>query len=381
MPAYYNENNPEKAEWLRVLISRNLIAPGDVDERSITDVQPDDVKHYTQCHWFAGIGLWSLACRQAGWPDDKPIWTASCPCQPFSTAGRQAGTNDARHLWPELWRIARAVQPERCVGEQVAKKNGLAWLDIVFNDLEESHYTCGAVVAPACGFGAPHIRERLYWAALRPNTSGMGDPDSERCDGEQVHLLAGEPRQANPEATGGSRNGGHPDARHGRLAQPPVPGLQGQSGASGNIGEEHPAAERDRLDEQARHELAHQGGLAHPLDLGHDGRWKENYATERPEPAGHNAINRGSPTNWWDCPDWVLTKPIRVGDPWCLRPTEPGTQPLDDGHPEGMGRVRNPSFPVAEKQEARRLRLIGYGDAIVVPQAAAFLGALLEEGA
>lgn len=80
--AYYNENDPFAAAWLRRLIEAGEIAPGVVDERSIVDVQPQDLSSYTQCHFFAGIGGWSLALRFAGWPDDRPVWTGSCPCQP-----------------------------------------------------------------------------------------------------------------------------------------------------------------------------------------------------------------------------------------------------------------------------------------------------------
>ena len=84
---YYNEHDAKAAAWMRELIKEGLIADGDVDERSIVDVQPGDLAGYTQCHWFAGIGGWSLALRLAGWPDDRPVWTGSCPCQPFSSAG------------------------------------------------------------------------------------------------------------------------------------------------------------------------------------------------------------------------------------------------------------------------------------------------------
>lgn len=128
MTAYYNEIDPYAAEWLRNLIRDGLIAPGDVDERSIADVQPDDLKGYTQCHFFAGIGGWSLALRLAGWPDERTVWSGSCPCQPFSAAGQQRGTADERHLWPEFARLIAERRPPVVFGEQVASKLGRGWL-------------------------------------------------------------------------------------------------------------------------------------------------------------------------------------------------------------------------------------------------------------
>jgi DNA (cytosine-5)-methyltransferase 1 len=88
--AYYNEHDKFAAAWLRELIKAGLIAPGEVDERSIEDVVTADLSGFTQCHFFAGIAVWSHALRNAGWADDSPVWTGSCPCQGFS-ASREAG--------------------------------------------------------------------------------------------------------------------------------------------------------------------------------------------------------------------------------------------------------------------------------------------------
>ncbi|MBN4866521.1 MULTISPECIES: DNA cytosine methyltransferase [Providencia] len=169
--AYYNEIDPYAAQWLRNLIDAGLIAPGDVDERSIEEIKPYELEKYTQCHFFAGIGIWSLALRQAGWPDDKPVWTGSCPCQPFSGAGKGNGTTDERHLWPAFFHLIEQQKPNTIFGEQVASTDGLGWLDIIQTDLEAAGYTTAAIDLCAAGFGAPHIRQRLFWVGYSDSKS------------------------------------------------------------------------------------------------------------------------------------------------------------------------------------------------------------------
>jgi DNA (cytosine-5)-methyltransferase 1 len=172
MVAYYNEKDPFAAEWLRKLIAANIIAPGDVDERSIEDVIPMELAKYTQCHFFAGIGVWSYAMRRAGWPDDRHGWSGSCPCQPFSQAGQGAGFADERHLWPAFFHLIEQCRPDIVFGEQVASPDGFAWFDLVQSDMEGTDYAFGALDQCAAGFGAPHIRQRLYWMAY-DNSAGL----------------------------------------------------------------------------------------------------------------------------------------------------------------------------------------------------------------
>ena len=100
MAAYYNEIDPYAVHWLRNLITAGHISNGIVDERSIVDVEASDLSGFTQCHFFAGLGGWSYGLRLAGWPDSRPVWTGSPPCQPFSVAGLQKGKDDERHLAP-----------------------------------------------------------------------------------------------------------------------------------------------------------------------------------------------------------------------------------------------------------------------------------------
>lgn len=163
--AYYNEIDPFAAQWLRNLIDAGHIAPGVVDSRSIEEVTPNDLKGFKQCHFFAGIGVWSYALRRAGWPDDRPVWTGSCPCQPFSVCGSKKGKSDKRHLFPAWFRLISECQPNVIFGEQVASKDGLDWLDDVQAKLENAAYAFAGFDLCAAGFGAPQMRQRLFWVA------------------------------------------------------------------------------------------------------------------------------------------------------------------------------------------------------------------------
>jgi len=165
MSTYYNENDPFCVAWLRELIKRKAIPDGEVDERSITDVSADDVAGFTHCHWFAGIGGWAYAFQLAGWPDDAPAWTGSCPCQPFSVIGRHRGERDSRHLWPVWCDLIDDGKPSVVFGEQVAGAAGRAWLSGIRVDLERLGYAVGAADLCAACVGSPHRRQRLYWLA------------------------------------------------------------------------------------------------------------------------------------------------------------------------------------------------------------------------
>jgi DNA (cytosine-5)-methyltransferase 1 len=171
---YYNEFDANAAQWLRELIADGLIPAGHVDERSIADVNPEDLKGYTQCHFFAGIGGWSYALRLAGWPADRPVWTGSCPCQPFSLGGKRQGTNDHRDLWPVFSRLIRQSKPDVVFGEQVKDAIRWGWLDRLCDDLEAENYACGSGVLSGASIGALHRRDRLYWVAISPNTNCEG---------------------------------------------------------------------------------------------------------------------------------------------------------------------------------------------------------------
>jgi DNA (cytosine-5)-methyltransferase 1 len=161
--AYYNEFDPFAAAWLRKLIAAGLIAAGDVDERSIADVRASDLVGYQQCHFFAGIGGWSYALRLAGWPDERPVWTGSCPCQPGSRTGKRKGFSDGRHLWPIWARLIEVRRPPTIFGEQVA--DWTDWLRLVRGDLGTLDYAVGAMPIQAASAGADHRRDRFWFVA------------------------------------------------------------------------------------------------------------------------------------------------------------------------------------------------------------------------
>lgn len=176
--AYYNDNNPYAAQGLRNLISAGHIAPGDVDERSIVDVQPDDLIGYCQCHFFAGIGGWSLALRIAGWPDDRPAWTGSDSCQPWSVAGKGLGVEDDRFFWPYLGKLIAKRRPATFFGEQSAA--AAEWIRIVRGDLEAMGYAVGVMPIEAACKGAKHQRDRAWILA---DTERHQQPREEPCSG------------------------------------------------------------------------------------------------------------------------------------------------------------------------------------------------------
>jgi len=172
MTAYYNEVDRYCCDWLSNLMDAGHITPGKIDDRSIVDVSPDDVRGFERVHWFAGIAGWDHALNLAGWPDTRPVWTGSCPCQPFSAAGKGGGGADERHLWPHWFRLIRECKPRIVFGENVEAAIGWGWLDAVLGDLEAEGYATGAAVLGAHSVGAPHRRDRLWFVANRVVAAG-----------------------------------------------------------------------------------------------------------------------------------------------------------------------------------------------------------------
>ncbi|MCS6029817.1 DNA cytosine methyltransferase [Klebsiella quasipneumoniae subsp. quasipneumoniae] len=371
--AYYNEIDPFAAQWLRNLIAAGHIAPGEVDERSIEDVTPDDLRGFTQCHFFAGIGVWSHSLRLAGWPDDRPVWTGSCPCQPFSPAGKGDGFADERHLWPQFFHLISERRPQHVFGEQVAAGNANVWFDLVQADLEGMGYAFGLVPFTSAGIGAPHIRERAYWVANadsvisdRSGNVWASGRDEYSNGGDDVRLA-----DAGGEYKGSARNkaGAGESCRAGKdggLGNANIARLEGLSGNDGAAGRERatgPAAAPGVHDglANATGQLHHQCNDG-ANECGRQGDTEQNRMGG--EPLRPLEVN-----GFWRDADWLLCRDGK----W--RPVEPGTFPLVDGAAARMGRVEPGVARVASSNRVGRLK--GYGNAINAQAAAAFIRAYM----
>lgn len=407
--AFYNDTDAYAAAWTRNLIQAGELAAGVVDERSIRDLKPADVGSYRQGHFFSGIGVWSRALREAGYPDDINVWSGSCPCQPISQAGRRRGFADDRHLWPEWFRLIAACRPSVVIGEQVSSKDGLAWLDLVLADLEGANYTVQTIDIPACSVGAPHRRQRLYFVAVA----------RERAD-EVIGALR-DARAVSDAAV--ARPSQSEDVRADRgdaitiaeaIERRPAGGLESERGRADDVTGAVPDAECIVWDEgwgplshgweaiePDRHgevdgsrcgcvrtfELGDaglaRGGRDARAFLGEEGIGEgerieaRDLVDESLAPgAAHRPGDRlrldGDPTwggavrgYWAEDVEWIYCRPEPGHEDGRWRPTRAGIEPLVAGIAPGMGRTR-----------AKRLK--GYGNAIVLPLATAFVAAVID---
>ncbi len=314
----YNDIDPYCCAWLRNLIAAGHLPNGDVIEGDFQEINVDDIPE--TAHFFAGIGGWPYALELVGW--QGPVWTASLPCQPLSSAGKRRGHNDERHLWPAFYALVAERRPATIFGEQVSSKDGREWLAGIRADLEALGYAVGAANLCAAGagekakgrisyednsfvwrkivIGAPHIRQRLFWVA--------------------------------------KSNGGHASTE----------GLQ-RSGKHGQQPENSRAC-----------------GMGDAQNTKH----AKNANSQRPS-QGPQMQFRGTSSNgfWADC-DWL---PCTDGK---ARRIEPGSFPLVAGLSDTVVPSGDPSPSYAQNTaEARSMRLRGYGNAINVWVAVEFIRA------
>lgn len=325
---YVNEIDPYCAQWLQNLMDAGVLPPGHIDTRSIEDVTPNDLAGYTQCHFFAGLGGWIYALDLAGWPRDRPVWTGSCPCQPFSAAGKGAGFEDERHLWPAWQHLIAQRKPTTVFGEQVASKAVDAWIDLVHADMEGLGYAFGCIAFPSAGVGAPHIRDRTYWVA-----------DAERS------RVRGESASVDSPQTGA----GHREYLH-------------DSGRRGDAGWMAHAQQHNR------------GRQAAPAD---HIRKEADRSTDRIGGHSSASVQQPGPTNgFWRAADWLGC----TDGKW--RPTQSTDECMADGVAESLGYVRTGDAwslnPLIKGAKNRVGRLRAYGNAICAPAAEAFIRSVME---
>lgn len=324
MTAYYSEKDKFAAAWLRELIAEKLIAPGEVDERDIQDVTPNELRPFRQVHLFAGIGIWSASMRGAGWPDDREVWTVSCPCQPFSAAGQRTGFADERHLWPSAYHLIGQRCPPVVFGEQSSSKDGLAWFDLVSADMEAADYSGGPLDLCSAGFGAPNIRQRNYfvWLADAHEPGWQG--------------RAGVPERASECAAGS----------HGLAVRLADTGCERSSRrrelrdmGSAPDSDEGSRGKRQRLWDAANDSNSACGmAYANGGDAGTERLQRGGEHGQRSQDAGDSPGSVPGPANgFWRDADWILCRDPD-GPKW--RPVAPGSFPLVAGHPNRMALLR-----------------------------------------
>ncbi len=427
MAAIYNDTERFACDWLQHLMDAGLIMPGKIDDRSIADLSPDDLTGYERVHLFAGVGGWDLALQLAYWREG-PVWTCSCPCPPFSQAGKRqscqrcAGANlvwcprrtgycicadcghawlaDGRHLWPEAWRLIARCRPARVFGEQVASPDGLEWLAGVRASLEVISYAPWGTDYPAAGVGSPNIRQRIFWLAdadgglagnghvqpsgqhgQQPQDGRVGGLADSGCSSLQRELEHRKDRCSDRAAEGegdqrqwrgihaglGGTAGGmaHVPSDGRRKERPHSGGVASGDRAQGRAAGLVPGGEPDRLVDAEQPRLERHPGHGH--NSGQPG-WLDA------EPGGSAA--EASPAGFWSSFDIVNCtdgKARRVPQSSLLR--------LADGLSDGVVRgcfEGAEGFPLAEGAGNRVGRLRGYGNAINPYAAARFIRAWRE---
>lgn len=375
--AYYNEHDPFAAQWLR-----NLYPGAVVDERSIRDVPAGELVRHDRVHLFGGIGGWELALELAGWPRDRPVWTGSCPCQPYSAAGKGKGDADPRNLWPEMFRLVRECRPDTVIGEQVPGAIGHGWLDGVCRDLEGEGYAVGAVVLGAFSVGAPHKRSRLFWVANNSGTRLEGreeQPSRRERETSERGGDAGGVADANmPSASRLSGVSGEAETSKDRQGWIRT-GITGSgvaslvvNSASGGLGADG-ISSRDG------------GHASQPDTVGGVGDTEHSRRMLEAVPRCERQDFSSAPGNGWRGEDtWRNYRIIPCRDGKARRiSAEPGDEPLAARLPRKlgselarMGIVERSAVVAAARNRVGRLK--GYGNAICPQTAAVFIRAFLE---
>jgi DNA (cytosine-5)-methyltransferase 1 len=307
---------------------------------------------------FEGIGGFSLAARWMGWetlawcewnefgqkvlrhhfPEAEgfsditktdftkyanriDILTGGFPCQPYSLAGKRKGKEDERHLWPEMLRAIREVQPRWVVGENVGGlinwNEGMVF-DEVQTDLEAAGYEVWAYVLPACAVNAPHRRDRVWFIAFKDtgrNGCGNGEHDKQGdfgnigqlSTGSKERIFIGEDLQDDP----------HPNSngQHGSYSQHEINTGEGGEYAQRNI-EQMGGDAANREGKSSRGELQQRqterefGGCNSKQDVANTNGIGLRGQSNRTGESGFIGENESG--NYWQ--NFPTQPPIRFGD-------------------------------------------------------------------
>ena len=375
MLSYYNEWEKYPAEWLRNLILTGEIPEGVVDETDIRKLDAKEIQKYDVCHFFAGIGGWPYALKLAGWDPARPVWSGSCPCQPFSVAGAQKAQADDRHLWPYFFRLIRECHPPTIFMEQVRGAITHGWLDEVSRDLESEGYAVGSAILPARGVGAPHRRERL-WIVADARGAGRGarglcvNNNNEQSTEQRWSVVAPEPSKTFL-----------PLADTSSAGRQQIP-----TSASGYESSDERRQENTNNIPSSYGKSRGEGALAHPNNKGSHGR----NSAELPERAGELSVGEGGSfmadttgTRWNERKQTPAL--LGHGNTTFAKSCDASDS---DGQQTGRSSISRGECGfwefepdvgrVANGVPARVGRLRAYGNAIVPQVAAAFIEAFLE---
>ena len=137
------------------------------------------------------------------------ILTGGFPCQPYSVAGKQKGTDDNRCLWPDMFRIIKEVKPTFVIAENVRGiiniQDGMVF-ETVCSDLEAEGFEVQSFVIPAAGVNAPHKRERVWIVGYSKHNGSLTTKIKRRNNKIDDRTTKGKNTSIEPERTSGSRD-------------------------------------------------------------------------------------------------------------------------------------------------------------------------------
>ena len=229
------------------------------------------------------------------------VLTGGFPCQPYSLAGKRKGNEDERHLWPQMLRSVKEIQPGWVVGENVFGlinwSGGLVFHEVQ-TDLEAAGYEVWPYVLPACAVNAPHRRDRVWFVAKRKDGYGCTDNNAgfgatadtgifgcnDRGDNREKRCIqtdkrttpedqsAGNERQCGAGKAGETNTDTHSDGQHRSNSEHEKHTSEGGQYALHDTKPVRNAADTERLRQQGSGRAKHTG------DTKEDAEWKASWS-------------------------------------------------------------------------------------------------------